>query len=217
MRSGLGLKILDAAIDVHDRSIQMTTEEYPTGVIHGRFQVLHNDHMKYIMAGKELCRHLVVGITNPDPFLTKMEDADPGRNNPLANPLTYYERYVLIKVALEEKGIKPDQLSVVPFPISYPELYQHYVPMDAVFFLTIYDEWGKRKLEYLKAQGLKTHVLRDVPREQKGMSAADIRNLMIRNDPWENMVPRSVSSLLKHWCIPARLKKDKKTPHSRLF
>ena len=184
----------------------MTTAEYPTGVIHGRFQVLHNDHIKYIMAGKALCRHLVVGITNPDPFLTKRENADPGRNNPLANPLTYFERYVLIKASLAEQGLKPDQFSVVPFPINYPELYQHYVPMDAVFFLTIYDNWGKRKLEYFKALGLKTHVLREVPPEQKGMSASDVRDLIKDSGPWEHMVPPSVAALLVKWCVAQRLK-----------
>jgi|GEM_PF-3973487 len=32
-------------------------------VIHGRFQALHNDHLKYLLAGKACCRHLTVGIT----------------------------------------------------------------------------------------------------------------------------------------------------------
>ena len=185
----------------------MTTAEYPTGVIHGRFQILHNDHMKYIMAGKAFCRHLVVGITNPDPFLTKMENTDPDRNNPLANPLTYYERYVLIKAALKEKGLKPNRFSVVPFPINYPELYHYYVPMDAVFFLTIYDEWGKRKLEYFKAQGLKTHVLRQVSYEQKGLSASEVRSLMLNGQAWEHLVPQCVAIRMHEWGITERLKK----------
>ncbi|MFW9878404.1 MAG: nicotinate-nucleotide adenylyltransferase, partial [Candidatus Thorarchaeota archaeon] len=30
---------------------------YEIGVIHGRFQVLHNDHIKYLMAGKRLCKY----------------------------------------------------------------------------------------------------------------------------------------------------------------
>ena len=47
---------------------------YETGVIHGRFQVLHNDHLKYLLSGKALCRHLVVGITNPEPLLARMEE-----------------------------------------------------------------------------------------------------------------------------------------------
>ena len=73
-----------------------------TGVIHGRFQILHNDHLDYLLSGKALCRHLVVGITNPDPVLTKKEDSDPERDSAAANPLTYYERYLLVKTALTE-------------------------------------------------------------------------------------------------------------------
>lgn len=184
----------------------MTVAEYKTGVIHGRFQVLHNDHVKYIMAGKKLCKHLVVGITNPDPLLTKMEDADPERNNPLGNPLTYYERYILVKTVLETEGLKPHQFSVVPFPVNFPERYKYYVPMEAVFFLTIYDEWGKKKLRYFQEQGLRTHVLWEVPREQKGISASEIRELMIKNEPWEHLVPYSISVLLNKWGVPDRIR-----------
>jgi len=50
------------------------------GVIHGRFQVLHHDHLNYIMTGKTRCNHLVVGITNPDPILSKEDSADPQRS-----------------------------------------------------------------------------------------------------------------------------------------
>lgn len=35
------------------------------GAIHGRFQVLRHDHLKYLMAGKARCQRLCVGITNP--------------------------------------------------------------------------------------------------------------------------------------------------------
>ncbi len=184
----------------------MATPEYPTGVIHGRFQVLHNDHMKYLMAGKGLCQHLVVGVTNPDPFLTKPENADTERNDPLANPLTYYERYVLINAALEENGVKPHEFSVVPFPINFPERYKYYVPMEAIFFLTIYDEWGKQKLSYFQEQGLKTHVLWEVPWEEKGISSSEIRDLMIKEKPWEHLAPRSVTRFMDEWGIPERLK-----------
>jgi len=118
--------------------------EYETGVIHGRFQILHNDHMKYLMAGKKMCKHLVVGITNPDPFLTRQEDADPNRSAPQANPLTYYERYVMVGSALDEAWVSPREFSIVPFPINIPKLYKYYVPMDAVFFLSIYDKWEKK-------------------------------------------------------------------------
>jgi nicotinamide mononucleotide adenylyltransferase len=177
-----------------------------TGVIHGRFQILHNDHVKYLLAGKQLCGHLVVGITNPDPTLTQKEREDFHRDHPLSNPLTYYERYILVNEVLQANGITPNEFSVVPFPISMPELYKYYVPMNGLFFLTIYDDWGRKKLSIFKSLGLKTHVLWEVPPSKKGISAAEIRRLMADGKPWEHMVPSRVSYLLKKWDIPCRIK-----------
>ena len=178
-----------------------------TGIIHGRFQILHNDHVKYLLAGKQLCRHLVVGITNPDPTLTKKERENPQRHNLSSNPLTYYERYVLVKEVLQAQGVAPNEFSVVPFPINMPELYKYYVPMNGLFFLTIYDNWGRKKLNTFKSLGLNTYVLWEVPQEKKGISAAEIRGLMVDGKPWEHMVPSCVSHLLKKWDIPCRIKK----------
>jgi nicotinamide-nucleotide adenylyltransferase len=177
-----------------------------TGVIHGRFQVLHNDHLVYLLAGMALCRHLVVGITNPDPLLTRDESSDPKRSNPAANPLTYFERYVMVRTVLEEAGIAPSQFSVVPFPINMPDLYRYYVPLDALFFLSIYDDWGQRKLEYFTSLGLTTHVLREVSAAQKGLSATDIRRRMAQAEPWEELMPPAVVTLMKKWDIPGRLR-----------
>jgi len=181
--------------------------KYETGVIHGRFQVLHHDHLKYLMAGKQLCRHLVIGITNPDPSMVREETVDPKRSNPLANPLTYYERYIIIQSAVKENGMNPDEFSIVPLPINQPERYKYYVPIDAVFFLSIYDDWGRQKKSYFESLGLKTHVLREVPLEEKGISSSVIRDLMINDQPWEHLLPQSVAFLMKQWKIPARLKK----------
>jgi len=184
----------------------MICREIETGVIHGRFQVLHNDHLRYLLEGMRLCRHLVVAITNPDPLMTREEETDKKRSSSLANPLTYYERYVMVRAALEEAGVKLSEFSIVPLPINLPELYHYYVPMDAVFFLTIYDDWGRQKLAYFQKLGLKTHVLREVPREEKGISSADVRNRMLHGEPWEHLVPPSVVLLMKKWDIPARLR-----------
>ena len=100
--------------------MQTNNFEYDVGVIHGRFQVLHNDHMKYLLAGKSLCEHLVVGVTNPDPSLVKEEQADRHRSSDLANPLTYFERYRLLRAALAEAGLALTDFSIVPMPISMP-------------------------------------------------------------------------------------------------
>jgi nicotinamide-nucleotide adenylyltransferase len=180
---------------------------YDTGVIHGRFQVLHNDHLKYLLAGKDHCNKLVVGITNPDPRLTQFENADPKRSDPLANPLTYYERHTMVEAALVGAGIQRRNFIIVPFPINLPDRYAYYVPMDAVFFLTIYDDWGRRKLQYLKNMGLATFVLWEVPPHQKGISGSQIRYRMAKGQPWEHMVPECIVPMIESWGIVERLKK----------
>lgn len=183
---------------------------YESGVIHGRFQVLHNDHLKYLLAGKALCRRLVVGITNPDPHLVKTETADPKRSGQLANPLTYYERHLMIETVLLDAGLKAHDFMIVPFPINFPERYRYYVPMDAVFFLTIYDEWGRRKQQYFKSLSMITHVLWEVPPDKKGVSASDVRERIATHQAWEHLVPAGVPMLIERWNIRDRLKELQK-------
>jgi len=180
---------------------------YELGFIHGRFQILHNDHLKYLLAGKALCRHLIVGITNPDPSLTREDDTDRTRSSREANPLNYFERYVLVKRALLESGLTCLDFSVVPFPINLPELYFDYIPRGAVFFVSIYDDWGRKKRDTFVGLGLKTHVLWEVCPEQKGISASDIRSAILLGRPWEHLVPPCVADQIKAWDIARRLKK----------
>ena len=184
----------------------MGKKQYEVGVIHGRFQILHKDHVKYIMAGKALCDHIVIGITNPDPGMTRSEKSDPGRSKTSANPLTYYERYLCVKAVMKEHQVEPEDYSIVPFPINMPDLYKYYAPEDAVYFVTIYDDWGRHKLERFKSKGLNTHVLREVPIEEKGISSTQIRNLMIDDKAWEHLVPDCIAKLMIQLRIPDRLK-----------
>jgi len=175
------------------------------GVIHGRFQVLHNDHLKYLLAGKGRCRRLVVGLTNPDPVLTRDDPADPIRSLPESNPLTYYERLCLVRAALTRAGVEESGFSIVPFPISLPELWRYYLPLDAVFFLTIYDDWGRAKLARFKQMGLKTEVLWEKSPAEKGVSAAQVRRLMAEGGEWRKLTPPAAAELLERWKIPERL------------
>ena len=183
-----------------------SNETYDAGVIHGRFQMRHNDHGQYRVAGKARCRHLIVGITNPEPSMTQAEDVDPERSTPFANPFTYYERYQLVRSALVEAGVALSDFSIVPLPISEPTRYHNYVPLNAVFFLSIYDDWGRRKKDYFESIGLKTFVLREVRPEEKGISATDVRASILRGEPWRHLVPNSVAALVEQWNVAQRLR-----------
>jgi nicotinamide-nucleotide adenylyltransferase len=147
----------------------------------------------------------VIGITNPDPTLTKADGADPGRSLPESNPLTYFERYSIIRAVLAETGLDPAQYSIVPFPINFPELYRFYLPLDGVFYLTIYDDWGRRKQEMFKSLGLNVEVLWTRPIEQKGICAREIRRRIALGVEWEHLVSFAAASVMKNMGIPERI------------
>jgi nicotinamide mononucleotide adenylyltransferase len=176
-----------------------------TGVAHGRFQLFHLDHLKYVLAAKERCRHLVVGITNPDPTLTKFDPADPHRSSEVDNPLTLYERYVMIRETLLDSGLNFREFSLVPFPINFPGLYRYYLPLEATFFLTIYDEWGEKKLAMFTSLGLKVDILWRKPKSEKGLTATALRRMMGLDQPWEHLVPQTVARLVKELGLRERL------------
>ncbi len=182
-----------------------TDKKYKTGVIHGRFQVFHNDHLTYLMAGAARCKQLIVGITNPDQSLTRSDAADPNRSAPAANPLTFGERQDMIQGVLAEQHSNPDRISIVPFPVNFPELYGNYVPLDAVFFLTIYDQWGERKRELFESMNLKIDILWRRPLSEKGITSTEVRGRIARGQPWHHLVPTAVAGYLESIDLASRL------------
>lgn len=176
------------------------------GVVHGRFQIVHNDHVQYIMAAKQRCHNLIVGITNADPTHIKRELADPNRSRPEANPLTYFERYCMLRAVLLEQGLKPGEFELVPFPINNPELCQYYVPQGAVFFITIYDKWGEEKNSRLKSFGYNTEVLWQKPLDEKGITSTRVRRCIIEDSDFQELVPPAAYKLIIEWGIGDRLR-----------
>ncbi|MBN2232363.1 MAG: nicotinate-nucleotide adenylyltransferase [Deltaproteobacteria bacterium] len=169
---------------------------HPVGVVHGRFQPLHRDHWCYIEAARSRCRYLVIGITNPDPEAIVPEPDDPGRGRPEANPFTYYERCRMVQAMAGAAGWAPESWLPVPLPISRPERFRHYVPLDAVFFLTIYDAWGEEKLRRFDAFGLRTEILRRRPAAEKGITGTEVRRRLAAGDDWRSLVPAPVCGII---------------------
>lgn len=180
-----------------------------TGVIHGRFQGLHHGHMEYLLEGKKRCEFLFIGITNPDTGLTRENDTDLKRTKTEENPFTYYERLLMIKDAMLEAGVDRKEFEIVPFPINVPEFIKFYVPLDALFYVTIYDDWGKYKLDTIKSLGVKTDLMWTRTLDERFTSGKDVRKLIAADQPWEHLLPTSVSTYIKNHGLDLRIKKLK--------
>jgi len=175
-----------------------------TAVIHGRFQPLHIGHMEYLLAGKEFCDVLVIGITNPDPWQIVPEAAEPHRSEELANPCTYYERHLMIEGAMHDAGVPRREFRIVPFPHGFPERLRCYAPSDALYLLSIYDEWGETKLRRFEDLGLRTHVL--WRRTWKVTSGSAIRRRIVHDEPWGDLVPPATTRVICTHRIEERIR-----------
>jgi len=178
------------------------------GVIHGRFQILHYGHIEYILSALSKCKHLIIGITNFYPMVINMPDkADRNRFKSESNPFTFYERMIMIKNSLLEENIDASQFDIVPFPIEREEDIFCFTPQNATYFMTIYDEWGKRKKEKLEKLGLNIEVMWEKDISEKPTCSTIIRKMIAHGDTrWLGMVPSAVSNYILENSLDQRIK-----------
>lgn len=109
-----------------------------------------------------------------------------------------------IKYSLIEAGVNQAEFDIVPFPINFPEKIFNYAPLNAKYYMTIYDQWGEEKLKMLQEDlKLDVEVLWRVPLEEKGISASDIRKNIQEGKEWKQYVPNFVY----HYMIENQLDK----------
>ena len=181
------------------------------GVIHGRFQGLHLGHMEYLLAGLERSEHLIIGITNNEPTTVKAVDSvNPSRTLTASNPFTYYERFCMIKESFVERGVPLSAFDIVPFPLEFPEKISNYVPLNATFYITIYDEWGKKKLLLLQEMGLKTDVMWIRTNADRLTSSTEVRDRIFNKKEWKYLVPSAVYNFVIANKLDERIRYGKK-------
>lgn len=176
------------------------------GVIHGRFQMLHKGHMEYLLAGKERCKHMVIGICNPDMDLTKFSSANPHRSQVISNPLTFYERFQMVQGSMLEAGVSLEEFDIVPFPINFPEKLFNYVPNNAKYYMTIYDQWSLEKKKILEDLGCNVEVMWQRTNDQKITSGSEVRSKIIKNQSWKDLVPQFVYEYTREHKIDVKIR-----------
>jgi nicotinamide mononucleotide adenylyltransferase len=196
----------------HGRAIAIFNKNqyYPRnmtyGVVHGRFQPVHNDHLRrLILPASKKCDFLIVGIANPSVGLTAYDATNPHRSEVINNPFSYWERLIMVRASLLENNITCDRFTIVPFPINFPEQISNYVPREAIHFLTVYDEWGRKKQKMLEEAGLIVEVLQSASLSEKGISGTDVRTALRQGQDWERYVPSSVARFIHEQDIDVRL------------
>lgn len=171
------------------------------GSVHGRFQPFHVEHLEYVLAAKQRCDFLWIGITASPAVLSPLGRL---RERPEANPLTFYERVVTIGEVLTSENVPADEYAVVPFPIETPALLTQYLPLSVTCFTTICEDWNREKIKVLQAAGYRVEVLWE---REKRVSGSQIRASILAGDnDWTRLVPPGTADAVLKFGIQARLR-----------
>lgn len=173
--------------------------------VHGRFQPLHKGHLEYLLTAKEHCDFLWVGVTQFDVLNLANSPHDLHRENPLNNPLSYFERAEMIVDVLTEAGLGLAEFGVLPFPVDRPESLVNFLPLSIPIMTTICEPWNEFKVDLLRSLGYEVVVLwrRDV----KLYDGMDVRNRIRQGDlTWRERVPPASARIIEKYDLSARLR-----------
>ncbi|MGN0391563.1 MAG: nicotinate-nucleotide adenylyltransferase [Bariatricus sp.] len=179
------------------------------GVVYGRFQILHLKHLEYILAAKMRCRKLYVGITFPDGSYIGEDPEMDEEGKKSANPLTYFERFEMIRDCLLDFKVPREAFDIIPFPMEREENLRQYMPNDAVCFLSICDAKTERDEKLLKSMGYAAEVLWRRNESDKGITGTQVRQRILADEKWSDLVPKSVYEYIISNGIDNRIKYTK--------
>lgn len=178
-----------------------------TGVVFGRFQIFNLKHMEYILAAKMRCKKLYIGITHADIVsFAATSSLDVHGITKRDNPLTFYERYEMIQEALLDFGVRRKEFSIIPFPISQPDLICQYAPKDATYYISIGSEWDEEKYQIIQRLGLKTEVLWQRNKEEKEVTGSEVKKMIAENRHWQQHVPKTACEYIISHGIDQRVR-----------
>lgn len=153
------------------------------GLFVGRFQPFHRGHFKAISDVLEEVEELVIIVGSAQ------------YSHELDNPFTAGERLVMVRRALEEAGTDWSRIWIIPVPdvnlhMMWVSALEGYTPK----FETVYSNEPLTRRLFMEA-GYEVKSIRF--HKRKIYSSTEIRERMLNNKRWEELVPKCVAKLIK--------------------
>ncbi len=152
------------------------------GLFVGRFQPVHNGHMKALEFIKERVDEVIIGIGSAQASHT------------LKNPFTTSERMEMLIRALDEAGFER-RYYLIPLPdINFNAIWATYVVSMVPRFDVVFTG-NSLVAQLFREKGYEVIVQ---PMFRKDiLSATEIRKRMVEGKPWEDLVPKSVAEFIR--------------------
>ena len=96
-------------------------------------------------------------------------------------------------------------VEIVPFPITRPELWEYYIPMEGVTqFVVPLEPWDEEKLKLFRARGFEVVTFKSTKcisgtqaRLVRGTAVRD--DIRARNNAWRGKVPAGTLEVIEAW------------------
>jgi len=152
------------------------------GLFVGRFQPVHNGHLKALEFVFSSVDEVIIGIGSAQASHT------------LKNPFTTSERMEMLIRALDEAGFER-RYHLIPLPdINFNAIWATYVESMVPRFDVVFTG-NSLVAQLFREKGYEVIVQ---PMFRKDiLSATEIRKRMVEGKPWEDLVPRSVAEFIR--------------------
>ena len=156
----------------------------------GRFQPFHNGHFLFLKDIFKLYDEIIIGIGSSQ------------YSNTLDNPFSYDERRMMIERSFDDLKISNYRVVAIPDIHNPPKWVDHVVSIVSDFNVVLTNNSFTKKLFLEKGYDVtKTSLIkRDI------YSGKNIRSCIIKDEPWEDLVPSSVFDMINEIDGVKRLK-----------
>ncbi|MFQ5761635.1 MAG: nicotinamide-nucleotide adenylyltransferase [Candidatus Bathyarchaeia archaeon] len=153
------------------------------GLYVGRFQPPHNGHVYAIMNLLNKVNELIIGLGSAQ------------HSHEINNPFTTSERFTMLRLALDEARVDRRRYMIIPLPDT--DMHSLWVAQLLAYAPEFDVAFSNEALtsRLLKERNFK--VLSIPFLERKKYHATTIREKMLSDNSWEELVPRSVAAHIK--------------------
>jgi len=174
-------------------------KKWDVGLIVGRFQPVHKGHIHAVKYALSKAEELVIGIGSAQ------------YSHELKNPFTAGERFRMIRLALDENHVTRDRYCIIPL---------HDIRTHSIWAAQVIAYTPKFNVVFTN-DPLTAGLFREanfqvepVPFLSRGnYNATGVRNRILEEKPWENLVPKSVAAMIKNIGGVERIRNLAKTDH----
>ena len=153
------------------------------GILIGRMQPVHNGHMEVIKRILEEVDEIVIGIGSAQ------------LSHEVKDPFTAGERVVMMTQALAEIDVDPSRYYIIPMQdINFNAIWASHVKMLTPPFSIVYS--GNPLVKQLFVE--EGYEVRQPPLYDRiNLSGTEVRRRILKDENWQELVPKATADLLK--------------------